>query len=90
MSWLNYHHLHYFWLVVREDGIVPAAKKLRVSHPTVSTQVKRLEEALDEQLFDLPDLGQLEPPSAAVDVSSRPASSKVREVTKPSGDVRDV
>lgn len=52
MSWLNYHHLHYFWLVVREGGIVPAAKKLRVSHPTVSTQVKKLEEALGEPLFD--------------------------------------
>lgn len=52
MEWLNYHHLHYFWLVAREGGVVPAAKKLRVSHPTVSTQVKRLEEALGEALFD--------------------------------------
>lgn len=52
MAWLNYHHLHYFWLVVREGGIVPAATKLRVSHPTVSTQVRKLEEALGEALFD--------------------------------------
>lgn len=52
MNWLNYHHLHYFWLVVREGGIVPAAKKLRVSHPTVSTQVRKLEEALGQPLFD--------------------------------------
>lgn len=52
MSWLNYHHLHYFWLVVREGGIVPAANKLRVSHPTVSTQVRKLEDGLGEALFD--------------------------------------
>jgi LysR family transcriptional activator of nhaA len=52
VSWLNYHHLHYFWLVVREGGVVPAAKKLRVSHPTVSTQLRKLEESLGESLFD--------------------------------------
>jgi len=52
VEWLNYHHLHYFWLVVREGGVVPAARKLRISHPTVSTQIRKLEEALGETLFD--------------------------------------
>lgn len=51
MDWLNYHHLRYFWIVVREGGISRAADKLRLSQPTISTQVKMLEEALGERLF---------------------------------------
>jgi LysR family transcriptional activator of nhaA len=52
MDWLNYHHLYYFWLVTREGGLVQAAKKLRLAHPTVSAQVKALEESLGEKLFE--------------------------------------
>jgi LysR family transcriptional activator of nhaA len=52
MEWLNYHHLLYFWLVVREGGVARAAEKLRLSHPTVSTQVKQLERALGERLLE--------------------------------------
>ncbi len=51
MDWLNYHHLLYFWTVVREGGISKAADKLRLSQPTISAQVKMLEEALGERLF---------------------------------------
>jgi len=51
-AWLNYHHLKYFWMVVREGGILPAAKRLRLKHPTVSAQIKALEETLGEPLFD--------------------------------------
>lgn len=51
VRWLNYHHLHYFWLVVREGGVARAAKRLRVSHPTVSAQIKTLERELGEQLL---------------------------------------
>ncbi len=51
MEWLNYHHLHYFWLVVREGGVARAAKRLHVSHPTVSAQIKTLERALGEKLL---------------------------------------
>ena len=52
MEWLNYHHFRYFWLVVREGGVVPASRVLRISHPSVSAQLKQLEEALGEPLFD--------------------------------------
>jgi LysR family transcriptional activator of nhaA len=52
MEWLNYHHLHYFWLVAREGGVGRAAARLRLSHPTVSAQVKALEEMLGERLFE--------------------------------------
>lgn len=52
MEWLNYHHLHYFWAVVREGGIQPAARKLKLAHPTVSAQVKQLERAMGEKLLE--------------------------------------
>ena len=52
MKWLNYHHLLYFWMVVREGGIQPAARRLRLTHPTISAQLKQLEESLGEPLFD--------------------------------------
>jgi LysR family transcriptional regulator, transcriptional activator of nhaA len=51
MEWLNYHHLLYFWTVVREGGVSKAAEKLRLSQPTVSAQVRMLEQALGERLF---------------------------------------
>jgi LysR family transcriptional activator of nhaA len=52
MEWLNYHHLRYFWTVAREGGVSKAAAKLRLSQPTVSAQVKRLEDALGQRLFE--------------------------------------
>jgi len=52
LEWLNYHHLQYFWLVAREGGIQPAAKLLGLAHPTISGQIKQLEQSLDQQLFD--------------------------------------
>ena len=51
MDWLNYHHLLYFWTVVREGGVSKAAEKLRLSQPTISAQVKMLEGALGERLL---------------------------------------
>jgi len=50
--WLNYHHLLYFALVVEEGGLVPAAERLGVSHPTISEQLKKLETQLGLKLFD--------------------------------------
>ena len=52
MAWLNYHHLYYFWLVVREGTIAGAAKVLRLSEPTVSAQIHELERSLDVKLFE--------------------------------------
>lgn len=51
MEWLNYHHLLYFWVVAREGGLAPAGKILRLAHPTLSGQIKALEESLGEKLF---------------------------------------
>lgn len=52
MDWLNYHHLLYFWMVVREGGVARAAERLRLSQPTVSSQVRALEAMLGERLFE--------------------------------------
>lgn len=51
MEWLNYHHLLYFWNAAREGSIVRACEKLRLAQPTVSGQIKRLEDSLGEKLF---------------------------------------
>ena len=50
--WLNYHHLFYFRTIAREGGIAKAAQKLRLGQPTLSTQLRQLEESLGQPLFD--------------------------------------
>jgi LysR family transcriptional activator of nhaA len=51
MEWLNYHHLLYFWTVAREGGLGPASRTLRLARPTLSAQIRALEERLGEPLF---------------------------------------
>jgi LysR family transcriptional regulator, transcriptional activator of nhaA len=51
MEWLNYHHLLYFWTVVREGSISQAGKQLRLAQPTISAQLRSLENQLGEKLF---------------------------------------
>ena len=51
MEWLNYHHLLYFWTVAKEGSVAKASEALRLAQPTVSGQVKQLEQSLGEQLF---------------------------------------
>lgn len=51
MEWLNYHHLFYFWTVAREGSVARACSVLRLAQPTVSGQIRLLEEALGEKLF---------------------------------------
>ncbi len=51
MEWLNYHHLLYFWTVVRAGSIQKAGDELRVSPPAISAQLKLLEQQLGEKLF---------------------------------------
>jgi LysR family transcriptional activator of nhaA len=52
MEWLNYHHLLYFWAVAREGSVTRASQQLRLAQPTVSGQLKALEDALGEKLFE--------------------------------------
>jgi LysR family transcriptional activator of nhaA len=51
VEWLNYHHLFYFWNVVRSGGVNEAARQLRISPPAVSTQLGELQSSLGEPLF---------------------------------------
>ncbi len=51
MEWLNYHHLYYFWTVVREGSIAGAGKRLNLVPATISAQISRLEESLGGKLF---------------------------------------
>ncbi len=51
MEWLNYHHLLYFWTVVREGSVSRAAQRLSLAQPTISEQIRALEERFGEKLF---------------------------------------
>jgi LysR family transcriptional activator of nhaA len=51
MEWLNYHHLFYFWTVVREGTVAAAGQRLSVSQSSISTQIRTLETALGVKLF---------------------------------------
>jgi LysR family transcriptional regulator, transcriptional activator of nhaA len=52
MEWLNYHHLFYFSVIAEEGGVASAARKLRLTHSTLSAQLRALEEQLGTPLFE--------------------------------------
>ena len=41
---LNYHHLHCFWAIAEEGSLTRAAKRLHVTHSTLSVQLRALED----------------------------------------------
>lgn len=51
MEWLNYHHFLYFWTVARTGSIVAASAELRLAPPTISNQLRKLEDSLGEKLL---------------------------------------
>jgi LysR family transcriptional activator of nhaA len=51
MEWLNYHHLLYFWTVARLGSVSRATEELYLAQPTISAQIRALEESLGEKLF---------------------------------------
>lgn len=52
MDWINYHHLLYFWTVSREGSIARACRILHVTQPTISGQIRLLEQSLGAPLFE--------------------------------------
>ncbi|GAB4204118.1 MAG: transcriptional activator NhaR [Sandaracinaceae bacterium] len=50
--WLNYHHLLYFHRVARAGSLTAAARELRLTHSTLSVQIKELGERLGGSLFE--------------------------------------
>ncbi len=47
----NFNHLYYFYLTAKSGNITAAAKHLRISQPSLSSQLKVLEGSLDTKLF---------------------------------------
>lgn len=48
---LNYRHLYYFWVVIKEGGFARAAERLDMAVQTISAQVRELEKQLGHQLL---------------------------------------
>ena len=51
MSWLNYHHLYYFWTVAKHKSFTKAAEELRIAQSAVSLQLAQLEYFLGKKLI---------------------------------------
>ncbi len=49
---INFNHLYYFLTIANEGSIVKAAKKLHITQPALSHQLKLLEEDFGKKLFD--------------------------------------
>ena len=52
MRHLNYNHLQYFWAVAREGSIAKASESLHLTPQTISGQLKLLDEAVGQPLFN--------------------------------------
>ncbi len=52
MDRLNFNHFYYFYIVAKEGSIKTASEKLYISQPTISDQIKLLEEYFDCLLFE--------------------------------------
>jgi LysR family transcriptional activator of nhaA len=48
---INYNQLYYFWVVAQEGNVTAAARRLRLSQPAISSQLKKLEESLGAPLL---------------------------------------
>jgi LysR family transcriptional regulator, transcriptional activator of nhaA len=51
MTMYNFNHLFYFYITAKSGSVTEAAKRLCISQPSLSSQLKVLEEALDVKLF---------------------------------------
>lgn len=52
VDWLNYHHLLYFWTVARTGSISSASTELGLAAPTISAQIRKLENSFGEKLLE--------------------------------------
>lgn len=51
MTAINHHHLRYFWTVAREGSVAAACRRLHVTQPTISAQIRLLERSLGHKLL---------------------------------------
>jgi LysR family transcriptional activator of nhaA len=47
----NLNHLYYFFVVASEGSVSSASRKLRISQPSLSVQIKHFEESVGQRLF---------------------------------------
>lgn len=47
----NFNHLYYFYVTAKSGGVNAAAEHLRISQPSLSSQLKVLEQSMDIRLF---------------------------------------
>lgn len=47
----NFNHLYYFYITAKSGGVTAAANHLKISQPSLSSQLKVLEGTLDKKLF---------------------------------------
>jgi LysR family transcriptional activator of nhaA len=52
MRFLNYHHLFYFWHIAKLKSLSEAGKFLKLRQPTLSAQLKQLEDSLGIKLIN--------------------------------------
>lgn len=52
METVNYNHLYYFHVVAEEGSLTAAARVLHVTKPTISAQIRQLEDFLGAPLFE--------------------------------------
>jgi LysR family transcriptional activator of nhaA len=48
---INYKHLHYFWVVAKQGGVMRASERLHLTPQTISGQISLLEDSIGETLF---------------------------------------
>ena len=49
--WLNLHHVYHFYIVAKEGSLSKASKTLKIGQPTLSSQLKVLEQTLQVELL---------------------------------------
>jgi LysR family transcriptional activator of nhaA len=49
--WVNFHHLHCFWVVATEGGLTQASARLGIGQSALSIQMRQFEESLGFSLF---------------------------------------
>ncbi len=52
LSQLNFNHLYYFWVVAREGSVTRATTLLHLAQPTVSGQLRTLDQTIGTPLFE--------------------------------------
>src|SRR5262245_29753084 len=85
---INFYQLEILLYIAREHKFSKAAEKLHISQPSVSIQIKNLEDALEVKLFER--LGRrvfLTPEGAAVLERAKKISEIVAELQ---GDIKDI